>query len=111
MTCPGEQFLDFLEDLFRVQCYFHIGMPEDEVVAELNDLLRKDDLLYFVTDFVKETRTEMWHGREREFIVTVAHPQVIMREHEVIHAQAIAPVLEIVRRPEYSSANKENSRS
>jgi hypothetical protein len=112
MTCPGEQFLDFLEDMFRVDCYFHVGLPDEQVVEELNALLRKDGLPYHVTDFIKQTAREVvtggpFGGGEHDVIRTIAHPKVIMRENEVVHSQAIRPVLELLQRPEYSNASSE----
>jgi len=110
--CPGEAFLDFLEYIFRVDCLFHIGLPEPQLVEELNSLLRTDNLPYHVTDFVKETVREVvnqhpFAGREMTVVKTVAYPKVIMRESEVMHVQAIDPALKLLQRPEFKSANIE----
>jgi hypothetical protein len=58
LSCPGEEFLDFLQDIFKVECYFQVSLPENVVVDELNELLRHDNLPYHVTHFVKETVQE-----------------------------------------------------
>ena len=112
MTCPGEEFLDFLEDMFRVDCYLRVALPSAQVVEELNALLRKGNLPYHVTDFVTQTGREVvrggpFSGEDHEVTRTVSWPEVIMRESETLHVQATAPVLELLRRPEYASANGE----
>jgi hypothetical protein len=68
MTCPGEEFLDFPEYIFRVDTYFHVSLPEEQVVEELNALLRQDNLPYHVTNFVKEAGREVWRGQEHDVI-------------------------------------------
>ena len=40
LKCSGEEFLDFLEYIFRVQCFFHVAGARLELVSELNQLLR-----------------------------------------------------------------------
>lgn len=110
-TCPGEQFLDFLEYIFRVECYFHVAMPEERVVEELNELLRQDDLPYHVTEFIKEEvaddGTSPFPFRGGTVIKTVAYPTVILRESEVLHAEAVAPALKLLQRPQFKNANAE----
>jgi hypothetical protein len=104
MSCPGEEFLDFLEDLFKVDCYFHVGQSETIVVDELNDLLRQDNLPYHVTHFVKETVA----GGVGTYTTYIrAYPQIVMKESEVLHANAIAPALTLLARPHFQGANKE----
>ena len=110
--CPGETFLDFLEYVFRVDCLCHIGLPEAQLVEELNSLLRTDNLPYHMTDFVKETVREVvnehpFAGQEMTVIKTVAYPKVIMKDSEVMHVQAIDPALQLLQRPEFRSANLE----
>jgi hypothetical protein len=56
LECSGAEFLDFVEYIFRVDCFSHVALSEDQLVAELNELLRQDNLPYHVTDFVKEGR-------------------------------------------------------
>jgi hypothetical protein len=104
LTGPGEQFLDFLEDIFKVECYFHVGLSETVVVDELNELLLQDNLPYHVTHFVKET---IERGGGSYTTYTHAYPQVIMKESEVLHANAINPALTLLRRPHFRSANSE----
>ena len=112
LDCSGAEFLDFVEYIFRVDCFFHVALSEGQLVAELNELLRQDNLPYHVTDFVKETVQEVaadypFAGREMTVIKTVSYPTVIIRESEVLHAEAIAPALQLLKRPYFKSANAE----
>src|SRR5215475_6824532 len=112
LECSGAQFLDFVEYIFRVDCFFHVALSEGQLVVELNELLRQDNLPYHVTDFVKESVQEVateypFADREMTVIKTVSYPTVIMRESEVLHAEAIAPALQLLKRHYFESANAE----
>jgi hypothetical protein len=111
-SCSGTEFLDFLEYIFRVECYFHVGIPSARVVAELNELLRQDSLPYHLTEFIREEAREAsdgppFFGREQTVIRTVAFPMVIARDNEVVHSHIVEPVLKLLQRPAFKSANAE----
>lgn len=106
-TCRGEEFLDFLEYIFHVDCLFHVALPENQLVDELNDLLRQDDLPYHVTNMAKETVEETINGRKAKVVKTVAYPRVIMRENDVLHSETIVPALTLLQRPAFKTANVE----
>lgn len=112
-SCSGTDFLDFLEYTFRVECFFHVSLPEAEVVAELNELLRADNLPYVVTDFVKEQVREVMQGpppfggHEGTVIKTLAFPAVIARDSEVVHTHVIEPALRLLQAAAFKSANAE----
>lgn len=111
-SCNDLEFLDFLEYIFRVECFFHVSLPETQIVAELNELLRVDNLPYHVTDFVKEEVREIMQGppfggREGTVIKTLSFPKVIARESEVAHTHVIEPVLKLLQAPAFKSANAE----
>lgn len=110
--CSGEEFFDFLEYIFRVDCLKDVHRPKSQLVEEINELLRIDRLPYYVTDFVTHTVTEVEKhpfagDLEHNFPETPSYPKLIMRENEILHDQAIKPVLQLLQRPEYSSANSE----
>lgn len=110
LSCPGELFLDFLEDIFRVACFWRVSRMDDaKLVDELNFLLRQDNLPYHVTNFVRETvcnpSSESFAGTYTTH--TRAYPKVIMKESEVLHQTAIAPVLMLLARPHFQGANSE----
>lgn len=116
VSCDSADFLDFLEYIFRVECYFHVAMSDVEVVGELNEILAVDNLPYYVTEFVRqEVRQESQDGTQgqRPFplagtvIKTLAYPKVVCRDSDVVHAQAIEPALKVLQSPIFASANQE----
>ncbi len=112
VDCPGEEFLDFIEYIFRVECFSHVTLPENELVKEINELFRFDDLPYYLTDFIRETAKEVsnvhpFAGKEVTVIKTLSYPKVIMKETELVHDQAIKPVLMLLQQIEYNNANLE----
>ena len=107
LNCSGEEFLDFLEDIFSVDRFFNVGRDDTEVIDELNIILRQDNLPYFVTHFVKETVQETSGSRVHDVTYTRTYPKVIMKESEVLHAHAVAPALTLLQRPHFRNANSE----
>lgn len=110
--CKTEEFIDFLEYTFQVDCLWHVQIPEEQLIAELNDILRSDNLSYHITNFVKETAMEkspsyIFADKEVQVIRTLEYPKVIMRENEVIHTQAIVPTLAVLQKPLFKNANSE----
>lgn len=102
-TCSGEQFLDFLEDIFSNDFFCRVSGDHANIVGELNVLLKVDNLPYCLTDFVLETVTQ----GSSYTTYTRAYPKVIMRESEVLHENAIAPTLHLLQRPHFKGANAE----
>jgi Domain of unknown function (DUF7014) len=112
LSCEGEQFLDFVEYVFRVDAYRHVQMSDDSVVEELNELFRRDDLPYHLTGFLmKETRgidgDGPFAGHETTTVETIAYPQVILRSSEPVHVHALEPALALLRRLPFRNANRE----
>lgn len=112
LRCSGPELFDFIEDIFQVEALFHATKGKQQMVDELNELLRVNDLPYHVTDFVEEEvqrEVEFLPGSTRTAtgIEVVALPKVVMRESEVVHAQAVAPALQLLRRPVFKNANAE----
>jgi hypothetical protein len=103
-ACTGEHFLDFIEDIFKVECYRYVGLPDTTVVDELNYLLQQDNLPYYLTHFVKETAQE---GCARGTVYIRAYPRAIMKESEVLHRNAIVPALALLQQPHFRNANNE----
>ena len=104
--CPGEQFLDFLEDIFSVNVFWRVGgvgSHDETIIDELNALLALDKLPYSVTNFVRETiRSDNSYSTR-----TLTFPKVILKESDVLHANATMPALELLQRPHFRSANSE----
>lgn len=107
LRCKDEEFLDFVEYIFRVKCLFHVSYEENTLVAELNDLLASENAGYEVTEMVKETVIEPTVFGDRKVIKTVAYPQVIRKDDQVVHNLAIKPVLQLLSDPKFKTANQE----
>jgi hypothetical protein len=108
LSCSGEEFLNFLEDIFSVECFVHVGSDSSRLVDEVNGILRVDNLPYCLTKFVTETVRET-SGRHAGYDVTYtrAFPKVIMIESDVLHANAVAPALVVLQKPFFLAANRE----
>jgi hypothetical protein len=106
VSCSDEHFLDFVEILFRVDVFFH-ARAQDTVVEDFNDFLRMDDLPYAITDFVWTKGTVREFGREYEATTLTAHPQVIIKDSEVLHEMAVAPALHLLADTRFGTANAE----
>ena len=112
LTCKDDEFLDFVEYIFRVKCLFHVSTDENVLVAELNELFSSENVAYELTEMVKEKVVEPvnaypFFGREHEVIKTIAYPQVIRKDNQVIHTTVIKPVLQLLSNPQYKAANQE----
>ena len=108
MNCPGQQFLDFLEDIFNNDAFPHVNMGDKNIVDELNTLLRQDGLPYSVTYFIKEeVKATVGWSAGHSFDSIRAYPKVIMKESEVLHESAIKPALALLADKRFSGANEE----
>ncbi|MDR3718735.1 MAG: hypothetical protein P4K98_08025 [Bryobacteraceae bacterium] len=106
LACPGERFLDFLEDIFTADIFWRVGGIGDDdarLVDELNTILRFDNLPYHLTKFVREVVKD----GSRSTIYTLAYPKIIMRDNEILHENAIEPALSLLERPHFRAANEE----
>lgn len=105
-NCADAQFLDFLEYIFRTQAYFHAS-DRANLVDDINEFFRQDDLPYALTDFVYTKGITAQFGREYETSTLTAYPQVIRKDSEVLDRGAIQPTLQLLREADFASANKE----
>jgi hypothetical protein len=105
LSCKDEEFLDFVEYIFSVECLFHVVHDNNEYVAQVNKLFALDGLGFELTNFVVERPGEGLYGGTA--IATRAWPQVIRKDDQAIHEPAIKPVLHFLSDPAYNSANIE----
>ncbi len=110
--CSSEHFLEFIEEIFRTHKYqqgdlFRNSQGNHHLIGDINNLFLADSLPYMLTDFVWETRRELFHGSEVDASVIVAYPQVVRREDAVTHVWAVEPTLILLRDKSFTSANKE----
>jgi len=108
LMCGGEEFLDFLEDIFRVEGFWRHQHRAPELVAQLNDLLRVDGLPYSVTDLVTEpVMVSAFGDHEMESTRVREYPRLIPRDSEPIQQEVIEPVLALLSRSEFAAADAE----
>ena len=97
--CVDENFLDFIEHAFRTDAGFHYGRKE--LVESINEFLAYDQLPYTLTP-------EVWiHSDDTRTSRLTALPQVIRRDSEMLHTNAIEPALQLLQRVEFLNANSE----
>lgn len=112
LTCKDDEFFDFIEYIFRVKCLFHVSLEENIIVSEINELFKSENIGYELTEMVKEEVIEPvnsypFSGREQKVIKTIAYPQVIRKDDQVIHTTTIMPALNLLSEPKYKTANQE----
>lgn len=107
----GAGFLDFLEDLFHTQTYPGMGIDANKFIDDINQLMRVDNLPYYLTKFATKetplTPSKLYGGSRAFRFEVVAFPKVVMRESEVLHANAMEPALNLLRDPTFATANVE----
>src|SRR5258705_274121 len=104
--CSDENFLDFIEYIFRTQVGYQV-LPRDELISEINEFLRIEDLPYSLTGFVWVKKNEGLHGRLQAVTKLQECPRIIRKDSEVVHRTAIEPVLQLLRDAGYQAANSE----
>ena len=102
--CSDNEFLEFVETIFRVQKWWSI--PERGIsTTDINIFFDEDDLPYYLTDYtVEESQVNGWGGISQEI---TSYPTVIYKEDEVLHQMAIEPTLLLIRQPRFKNANEE----
>lgn len=112
LTCEDDHFLDFIEYIFRVKALFHVRTPENDLVAEINELFASENIGLELTEMIREEVIEAvegppFYGREHKVSKVVAYPQLIKKESQVEQSLMITPALELLTEPKYKSANQE----
>ena len=111
VLCSDNHFFDFIEFVFQSQTIRGLSIyaeGEDQLVNDINEFLRIDDLPYSLTGHVRE---EVQHagspGSTFTTIETVSFPQIIRRDSEVLNESAIQPALRLLANPAFKAANSE----
>jgi len=108
LTCKDEEFLDFVEYVFKVQCVWRFD--SDAIVDGLNKIFVSENVGYELTHPIREETTEpgnyMIHGPVK-VTRTIAYPQVIRKDNEVIHGEVVKPALQLIADPKFKTANQE----
>ncbi|MCP4373081.1 MAG: abortive infection family protein [Deltaproteobacteria bacterium] len=112
LNCEDEEFLDFVEYIFKVNCLFHVHIEENEIVQQINELFMSESSGYGLTEIVKErviepANTFPFGDREVEKIKTVAYPMIIRKDNQVTHALVLKPALTLLAESKFKAANNE----
>lgn len=62
LNCGDDEFLDFVEYIFRVDCLFQVSLDENAIVREINELFVSEGVAYELTEMVKERVVEPVEG-------------------------------------------------
>ncbi len=107
-TCKDDEFLDFVEYILKVRCIWRFD--SDAVVDGVNKIFASENVGYELTHPVLEETTVpgdyMIRGPHTS-IKTIAYPQIIRKDNEVIHTEVIKPALQLITDPKYKTANQE----
>ena len=106
-TCCDKQFLDFVEQVFKLDAWNMYGGIPDTLVKDVNLLFGLDDLPYALTDFSWEQFEDFRSGTPPQRPRISAYPQVIRRDSGVLHQTAVEPTLRLLSAPHFVTANKE----
>jgi len=103
-----QPFLDFLEVSFKVESTWEVLHDGNEVIAVINEYFRLEGAPFQMTTRV--VKPEGNHEGLPPILFTpdtLAFPRVVRMDNEVTFDRAIAPALELLADPRYSSANEE----
>jgi hypothetical protein len=106
MSCESDSFLDFVENIFRVDAFWRVS-DKQGVVDQLNQFFDIDGLPYFLTDYLEAEEAGSHHGYPTTIIRVAAYPQVAIKEHSPTHSEAIIPALDLLSDPRFAAANSE----
>lgn len=110
LNCSDEHFLAFVEMIFQSKQPWIIdsGINLHKLVEDVNTSFEVDSLPYFLTRLVlkPDARRIVFTSYPDNPPVEV-YPQVICREDEVLHQQAIVPTLLLLAEPYFANADRE----
>ena len=111
--CNDDDFLDFIELVFKRQRLWDSNIDPHELLKSINKFLEVDDLPYYLTEFVFSRPESPKSGLPpgvgvfQSSTQIETYPQIIRRDNEAIHETAIQPALTLLANPAFASANKE----
>ena len=105
--CTAEQLFDFIEASFKLEIAWHIFGDENDFVAALNDIFRRDGAPFQVLPGV----TREQPVQNYVSIVRGAFPRVVRVDEEIAHTEAVVPALSALADPAYAGADDEFSRA
>jgi hypothetical protein len=105
--CTTEQLFDFIDASFKLDAASRIFGDENEFVAALNDIIRRDGAPFQVLPGVTREQPEQHYVS----IIRVAFPRVVRVDEDIAHTEAIVPALSALADPVYAGADDEFRRA
>ena len=104
--CKSDHFLDFVELIFQVDAFWRVNQ-KSAFVDHINSFLDVDALPYFLTEYVEVEEAGSYRGHATTFIKVGSYPRIILKEHRLVHSEAVEPTLHLLSDPEFAAANAE----
>jgi len=105
-TCSDENFLDLIELIFRSNLN-GVSWPDNPMIRGINEFFLVDALPYHLTEYVIEKVESSFHGTPATSIRIAEYPQIIRKDSEVVHQNAMEPTLSLLSGAEFKHANDE----
>lgn len=105
-TCSDENFLDLIELFFRSDLP-GVTWPDNPLIPGINDFFRIDALPYHLTGYSMEEFNSSFHGTPTTAIRISEYPQIIRKDSEAIHRNAMEPALTLLNASQFKHANDE----
>jgi len=111
LLCKDEEFLDFIELVFKAKYLFHLVSDENILVSKFNELFISENVGYELTNIVKQEvfKENLGFPLHGSGYVTqvISYPKIIKKDDELIHSEVLKPVLNLLSDPRYKTANVE----
>lgn len=112
LECDYDQFLDFVELIFKCNCVHKLSIDVNTIVSDINEFFISECVGFELTEMISEQVIEKVNGypflgRETTVVHIVQYPQIIKKENQLVHSNIIIPALTLLRDPKYQFANKE----
>lgn len=118
MECSTSEFLGFIELSFKIETQYVVFPDEAELINAINVIFQHENAPFELTHFVRmEVEEELTPSvfplrhlpapRKYTRIETVAFPQIIMVDDQVVQKEVVAPVLTVLAKPYFKAANQE----
>lgn len=111
-NCEAENFLDFIEYIFKTKEFDRIpGDIENKIISDINYVFQQDGILFKLTSYVEEWNEDNSDPRIPNALVSkrtiIAYPQVIAKDDDFTYSEIINPTLDVLKDKRFSNANKE----
>ena len=116
MECSTSEFLGFIELSFKIKTQCVIFPDEAELIDAINVIFKHEnapfELTHFVRIDVEEEETPSVFPLHHlpapgKYTKTVAYPQIIVVDDQVVQKEIVAPALTVLAKPYFEAANKE----